>query len=212
MPNITQIEVFNKPNELFIPLASEQPKSFSTVSSPNNQEALTNAITLVEQDILLNVLGLSIYNELQTALNDLPNADQKWRDLVEGVEYDSKKWEGLSNDYSLLAFAIYYFFLNSNTQFNTAVGVAQINSENAQTVSPSYKLSNAWQKFITKYQNGYRSTPNVVFSNGVYFEDWSNSDNSVFVSLYTYLLDKKEDFGWDLNNFKSYENINTFNL
>lgn len=212
MPNITQIEVFNKPTELYIPLSVAQPTTVSTVASPNNKAALEEMITEVEKDILINALGLDIYNELQTALNDLPNAAQKWRDLVEGVEYDGKKWEGLQNDYSLLAFAIYYMFVNENTQFLTAVGVGQPNAQNSTIVTPFYKLSNAWNSFISKYQDGAMVNPNITYTNGVYFEDWLGTQNKVFVSLYRFLVDKKDDYGWELSNFTYYENVNSFGI
>lgn len=212
MPNITQIEVFNNPNEIYIPLSIAQPTTVTTVASPNNKTALEQMITLVEKDILVNALGLDIYNELQTALNDLPNADQKWRDLVEGVEYDGKIWEGLESDYSLLAFAIYYMFVNQNTQFLTAVGVGQPNAQNSTIVTPFYKLTNAWNKFISKYQDGALESPNITYTKGVYFEDWLDSSGNVYVSLYQFLLDKREDYGWELANFTYYENVNSFGL
>lgn len=212
MPNITQIEVFNNANELVIPLASNQPTTVSSVATPNNKSALENLIVEVEQDILINALGLTIYNELQTALNDLLNADIKWRNLVNGVEYDGKKWEGLSSDYSLLAFAIYYLFLNGNTQFYTALGVAQPNAENSTMVSPTYKLTTAWNKFISKYQGGSTEYPTISYTNGIQFTDWKGHSNKVFVSLYEYLVDKKEDFGWEFDNFTYYDTKNTFGI
>lgn len=212
MPNITQIEVFNQPTELYIPLSVAQPTTVTTVASPNSQSTLEDMITLVEKDILVNALGLTIYNELQTALNDLLAADQKWRDLVEGVEYDGKIWEGLNTNYSLLAFAIYYMFVNQNTQFLTAVGVGQPNAQNSTIVTPFYKLTNAWNKFTSKYQDGATESPNITYSGGVYFEDWFSQSESVYVSLYRFLVDKKDDYGWDLSNFTYYDKINSFGL
>jgi len=212
MPNITQIEVFNKANGLNIPLASNQPTTVSTVASPNTHSALETMITKVEKDVLINALGLDIYNELQTALNDLANADIKWRDLVDGVEYDGKVWEGLSNDYSLLAYAIYYTFINQNTQFNTAVGVAQVQSENSSIVNPAYKLTNALNEFITKYQKGFLNHPLITYKGAVQFIDWCNSDKEVYVSLYRFLNDNKEVYGWGLDSFKFYETENTFGI
>ena len=205
MPNITDFTFFNKPNVLNIALATTQPSTVTTVANPSNQKGLENTITAVENDVLINSLGLTIYNELQTALEDLPSADQKWKDLVNGVEYDGKKWEGLDNDLSLLCFATYFLFMNGNTQFQTAVGIVQVNSENSNVVSPNYKLANAWQAFVDKYQGSKATSPLVYNINGSTFTDYYGiNGSSVFVSLYEYLVDKKDDFSWSPEDFVLY--------
>lgn len=211
MPNIITYEYFNKANDLNLPLAANQPTSVSSVASPNNQAALTNMISEVEKDILVNALGLDNYNALQIALSDLDNADQKWKDLVNGVEYDSKIWEGLNNDLSLIAYAVKFLFLNGNIQQNTAVGVTNVNSENASIVSPNYVLVNCWNKFISKYQGG-ENRPNIYSHNGVNVIDWYGGSSDVFVSLYKFLEDNKEDYNFDGSNFMQYESKNTFDI
>ena len=213
MPNITTYQYFNKPNELYLPLAVQQIVSSGATAAPNSQTEITNLITEIERDILLNSLGLTQYNFLQVALADLPNADQKWKDLVNGVEYDGKVWEGLNNDLSLLAYAVKYFYLNGNTQFITSVGVAVPQSENATTVNPAYKLVNCWNKFITKYQGGLRDCPEYYYKNGATVIDWIGSNaNQIEVSLYRFLIDKKEDYEFDAGKFMVYENQNTFGI
>lgn len=200
-------------NDLFIPLAKATISGTVNTESPNNNVALQSMIDVVEKDILVNALGLTLYNELQTALLDLPNADQKWKDLVNGVEYDGKIWEGLDNPKSLLLYAVYYFFLSDNSAgFYTAVGISKPNSENSQLVTPAYKLATAWQTFLLKYQKGLKLCPDITYKNGVEFVDWFGNDNDVNQSLYQYLTDKAIDFGWDASKFRVYENVNTFGI
>lgn len=200
-------------NDLFIPLAKATISGTANTESPNNSIALQSMIDVVEKDILVNALGLTLYNELLVALADLPNADQKWKDLVNGVEYDGKIWEGLDNPKSLLLYAIYYFFLSDNSNgFYTAVGVSKPNSENSQLFTPTYKLATAWQTFINKYQNGLKLCPDITYKNGVEFIDWFGNYDGVYQSLYQYLTDKAADFGWNASKFKVYENVNTFGI
>jgi hypothetical protein len=50
----------------------------------------------------------------------------------------------------------------------------------------------------------------IIFEN---FIDWFGSNDEINVSLYNYLIDKKEDFPlWDLSKFAVYTTKNTFGL
>lgn len=214
MPNITTYQAFTKANELYLPLAVTQMVTSSNLAAPNSQTALTNLIGEVERDILLNALGLTSYNLLQTALADLDNSAQIWQDLVNGKEYDGKVWEGLKGDYSLLSYAVYFFFLNQNTQFLTALGVSVPESENAKTVNPTYKLTVAWNKFITKYQGGYKDLPLYYNFGNVTVKDYfgERCPDDIQVSLYRYLDDNAEAYAFDKSKFLFYENQNSFGI
>lgn len=213
MPSIITYEYFNKNNDLYLPLAVQQINSSNSISAPNSQKALTDLITIIERELLLNALGLTDYNLLQVALLNLPIADQKWKDLVNGAEYDGKVWDGLKAEHSLIAYAVKYFYLNQNTQFITSVGVAVPNSENATTVNPDYKLVNCWTKFIEKYQGNYNGCPDTYYKNGAFVTDWVGYDmDRINVSLYQFLIDKKDDYSFETSNFLVYENKNTFGL
>jgi len=200
-------------NDLYIPLGVDTISGTVNTNSPNNKTALEDCITEVEKSILLNALGLTAYNELQTALADLPSADQKWKDLVNGVEYDGKVWIGLNNPKSLITYAVYYFFLTRISQgFYTAVGVSKPSSENATLVTPAYKLAASWQAFLKKYQSGYLKEPFFSNVNGVDFIDWFGCSEEIEVSLYRFLSDKKEDYTFDASKFSVYESINSFGI
>ena len=49
-----------------------------------NQTNLDFYIVEYERKLLINALGIVLYTELQAALQNLNQADQKWIDLVEG--------------------------------------------------------------------------------------------------------------------------------
>lgn len=211
MARITELTQFV--GDIYIPLAVGQISSTPNLATPNNEAVLTAKIDEVEKLILLNALGLSNYNELQTALSDLDNADQKWKDLVNGVEYDGKLWEGLKHSKSLLVYAIYYEFLCDNNRGRFTVnGIAKAKDENKEFVNPNFKLVDAYRKFIEKYQKGYCFEPRISYIDGVRFTDYSVNTEDVIVSLFQFLEDKKDDYSFDKSKFKTYQNINTFDL
>lgn len=201
MPDLITNETFNKNNDLYIPLAAKQPSVVAAAANPNNRQALDLLILKTEEEILLNALGLEEYNKFL-------DGDSKWFDLALGVEYNGKRWEGLRQDYSLLAYITKFLFLNANSQFYTSVGVAQVNAENATTVSPNYVLVNCWSKFITKYQGDENC---VVRVNGSFIDYHANNTNTS-VSMYEYLTDNADALGWDSDNFMFYQSKNTFDL
>ena len=210
MPNIINKRYFK--NDLFIPNALEQPAIGS--NTPNKVADINDAITVIERDILLSALGLDIYNELQAELPITETSPQKWIDLVNGVEYDGKAWEGLGSPKSLIAYAVYYNYLSGNSEFWSTLGVVKPESENSININPSYKIASAYQKYLNKYQNGCMVKPFKGYYKGVWFEDYFGDDSKdVNVSLYQYLKDNANTYGWDTTIFKvDIQNINSFGL
>ena len=211
MPNIITIQYFKKANELNIPLSVAVPVSNTSNATPSNEGYLTNLIAREEKSILLNALGLATYNTLQLALADIDNPlYASYKKLVEGDEYDGKVWQGLSNDYSLLAYRIYEVFVSETNRRLSAIGSVQVNPQGAETTTPAYKIANANQNFINKYQGGYLIEP-IVYDN---FIDWFGQNNDVEISLYQYLLDKQADFvGFKIDEFRVIcESQNSFGI
>lgn len=196
--------------DLAIPQAIAQPSI--TSNTPDNVDAVTDCIKHVEKDLLLNALGVTIYADLQAALPITDGSVQKWKDLVNGVTYDGKMWDGLKDEKSLIAYAVYYNFLDENSSFWTTLGVEKPKAENSQSVNPAYKLATAWQKFLKKYQNGLCIEPLRYKTTGATFTDYYGNNEDVNVSLYQYLRDNKEVYGWEDSNFKYYEQRNSFGL
>jgi hypothetical protein len=200
-------------NDLYIPLAKGTISGTATTETPNSKAYVLELINEVEKDVLLNALGLDLYNELMVALVDLPSADQKWRDLVNGVEYNGKVWEGLDNSKSLLLYAVYTLFIMNNSTFLTATGTAKPNTENSSNASNDAKVSYAWQKFLTKYQNGCLAEPLIYEDSGISFLDYYGNNDNIQRSLYQYLNDNLDVWDtWIASNFKLYERINSFGI
>jgi hypothetical protein len=210
MPNITTISKFQQANELNIPLASQTIVANPTLNTPNNVAYLTELITTTEKSILLNAFGVAMYNELQLALADINNPlYASYKKLVQGETYNDKVWVGLDNNHSLIAYRIFEEYMTQTSVALVQNGNVQLNPEKASLVSPSYKIANANQKFIKQYQGGYLKEP-IVYDN---FIDWFGQGDELNVSLYAYLVDKKEDFPLlKLDNFKVYEEKNSFGI
>ena len=213
MPQIVTITYFQNANDLNIPLSVVNLVANPTLATPNSNDALTSLCVKVEKSILLNALGLATYNTLQEALEDdfVNPLFASYKKLVEGEEYDGKVWEGLDNEYSLIAYKIYQTFLTQTNEHLTGVGNTQGNPEKATLVTPAYKIASASQNFVQKYQSGYLEYP-LVYNDGE-FIDWFGNQEGVEVSLYQYLVDKKADFP-DLNidKFRTYEAENSFGI
>lgn len=200
-------------NDLYIPLAKGTISGTANTETPNSRANVLELIDEVEKDVLLNSLGLDLYNELMVALIDLPSADQKWRDLVNGVEYDGKIWEGLDNAKSLFLYAVYTLFIMENSDFLTALGVAKSNVENANLTTNATKVSYAWQKFLTKYQDGCLAEPLIYSDSGYSFTDYYGTNDNIQRSLYQYLNDNLDTWTtWDNSKFRLYEQINSFGI
>ena len=210
MPQIVNKSYFNKQNILYIPLASEAPLPSAVTSTPNDGTYIDNLCIEIEKTILVNALGLTTYNELQLALADIDNPlNASYKKMVNGDEYDGKIWVGLKYDLSLIANAVWIEYVSQKNTNLSAVGNSQVNLEKGTLVTPMYKIANASASFIKQYQGKILDEP-IVIGN---FIDWQGGDDSVEVSLYRYLSDKKTDFpNVDLNKFKFYEQINSFGI
>lgn len=211
MAQIVTKSHFNKQNALYLPLASEAPLPSAVTSTPNDGNYIDGLCIEIEKTILVNALGLTTYNELQLAITDLfvNPLYAKYKKLVNGDEYDGKIWKGLSYNLSLIAQAIWIEYVTQKTTNLSAVGNSQVNVEKGSLVTPMYKIANASTSFIKQYQGGALLTP-IVNGN---FIDWCGDNKEVEVSLYRYLMDKKDDFtDTDMTKFAFYEEINSFGI
>lgn len=199
-------------NDLMVP-NSQSNDDIGLPSEGNTTiDNLNDCCAVVEKELLLNALGINSYNDLQTAMIDLPNADQKWKDLVNGVEYDGKVWDGLNNPKTLIAYAVYYKFLNMESDYWATFGVVKAQAVNATNITPFYKLTSAWTTFLNKYQIGSCTVPNYYSGIGWEFIDWYGRQDSVNVSLYEFLRDHADDYSWTPEYFRYYESVNSFGI
>lgn len=203
---------FTRNNNYNLPLAESIPSSYESENNSSDKEAIEILCNDVEQELLLNSVGLVNYDFIQS-ITDLSAVDEKWKWLIEGHKYDDKWWKGLKDDYSCIVSAVYYLYLN-DMQHVSAIGTTQIDPEKAKIVTPAYKIANACNDFFKTYQ-GERKIDNCVsVSNyrGINFRDYSHQANSL-VSLKEFLNDHKELFELDKIPFVEYNHrFNSFGL
>ncbi|MBO0323465.1 hypothetical protein J0X14_14245 [Muricauda sp. CAU 1633] len=159
--------------------------------STNN---LDTVITRYERQLLLDALGVELYNGLETAMGDLESAAQKWKDLVNGSDYavdgESYRWDGLKGNAKdgLLAHYIYCMYLRQDEIDYSTTGMKRNAVENAVRASYTEKYVTAWSNFINMYQG----------------------ENTVRRSLRQFLEDRESDF--PIGAFKCYGNVNRFGI
>lgn len=183
--------------ELFIPDSVAQPAAgFNT---PTGQAALDSEILRRETEVLVYALGQSQYATLKTFFYGTtldPAAPQKWKDLVEGKVYDGKVWQGLrykigNDNYSFIAYYVYYHHLMENYSYNTRVGIAVPEAANAQTKPPVQSLCNAWNAFIYSY-----GSQDKCCLDSFIVWDWTGCgcEGNVHVTLGEFLSDFPDDY------------------
>tara|TARA_R110002167_G_scaffold313655_1_gene519316 strand:- start:13182 stop:13835 length:654 start_codon:yes stop_codon:yes gene_type:complete len=204
--------------DLFLP-------NITDPNAGNPEDATTSDldffITEYERVLLMNALGIVLYEQLQVALTSLPSASQKWKDLVDGITYTNpsgvvKRWEGLkgANKQSLVAAFIYTEYLRNKLDTLTTTGVVQNDAKNATNLSGVTKLVKAYNKFLNQYQDEQEVTPRIsVNMFGTLGVDYFSSERAT-VSLYQFLTDSNDldktsfpDF-----TFKFYGNLNSLGI
>lgn len=195
---------FTLENSLHIPLAVKNPTG---VVAPSNESYLDQLCVSVEREILLNALGLTLYNELFALTEitiELPE-NERWKKFVQG----DGLWNGLDKYNSLIAYRVFEEFTTETNTRLSATGTAKVNPENANNVSPKFLLANANQQFIKQYQGGYLCNP-IVNDN---FLDWYGENEGLELSMYQYLRDNIASFPtWNASTFRIYETKNTFGI
>ena len=203
---------------LFIP--NNKDTNAEPVGSPSAQSGIDFFITEYERELLLNALGVTLYDELQA---ELPTpTTQKWIDLVDGKSYTinskTKQWNGLkgANMQSLIAFYVYCQYLRNDNSTYLTTGIGQSTANNAERSDPSIKFVKAWNRFLNQYQGkGYNyGYPTVIYNrSGMVGLDYYGSDN-VESNLFQYLTDQNELTPTDFPDFefKFYETYNTMGI
>ncbi len=173
-----------------------------------------------ERELLLNALGVTLYNELQAEI-DGTLSTQKWIDLVNGKDYAingrTKQWNGLkgANQQSLIAFYVYCQYLRNDNSTYLTTGISQNTANNAERSDPSPKFVKSWSRFLEQYQSMYNSAyPNVVYNrSGMVGLDYYGRDN-IEINLFQYLTDQNELTPTDFPDFefRFYETYNTMGI
>lgn len=132
--------------------------------------ALNAAIDQYEVEFLQKLLGPSLYEAFNTAINELTGADfsadfdpsdfdlgtmdERWQWLLEGHTYTyggrQYAWQGMTNarKQSPLACYVYYFYRDDRNTHTTSISEVKSQSENASVVSAGRKMVKAWNKMV----------------------------------------------------------------
>ena len=203
---------------LFIP--NNKDTNAEPVDSASAVTEIDFFITEYERELLLNALGVTLYDELQA---ELPTpTTQKWIDLVDGKSYTinskTKQWNGLkgANMQSLIAFYVYCQYLRNDNSTYLTTGIGQNTANNAERSDPSPKYVKAWNRFLNQYQGkGYNyGYPTVIYNgSGMVGLDYYGQDN-IEVNMFQYLTDQNELTPTDFPDFefKFYETYNTLGI
>ena len=217
MANLIDISYF-KNGDLYIP--NTENINSGEIGSANNSD-LEFYIVEYERELLINALGIVLYTEYKTALSDLDNSDQKWKDLVNGVTYSNpsgvkKRWEGLkgANKQSLVACYIFTQYLRNYNETFATTGVVKNDSQNATNQSATPKFIKAYRKFINQYQGDCEYAPQFYINEfGSQGLDYYATENAT-VSLYQFLVDSNEldKTKFPDLSFKFYQQTNSFGI
>lgn len=183
-----------KKGYLYIPNAEDiNPSSSST----KENEDLTFFVKKYERELLVNALGLTLYNELKALQTPYLG---KWKGLIDGESYtvddNSYRWDGLKgfNGNSLVANYIYCKWIRNDESVYTTTGVVQNTAKNARSFSLTPKYIKVWNEFIAQYQGNKTNTYPKIINNhyGDIGLDFYDAKESAFRSLCEYIKDKNK--------------------
>lgn len=204
--------------DVFIPNAVVQPSIGS--NTPTSIAQLNAEIDQREYEFTLSFLGdaqnTELYDQFETDGTWKTSALQKWKDLVDGVEFDGKKWNGLrytigAQKISIIAYYIYFFYLKEDFATYSTTGIQVAKSENATSQLPNEKQTTAWNKFVNMYDGANIQQRNYSFSrnwNGLMLR-WNQGERNQ-VTLLDFFRAKSDVY--DTNFISYYGLINPYNL
>ena len=184
---ITDASYFEK-GELFLPNANDG--NVGSFIEGN----LDMTIKRYERQLLIGALGIDVYKELVTVYPSISTAAQKWKDLVNGVDYSigqySYHWEGLKgqNKEGVIAHYVYCQYLKQDEIEYSTTGMARNAVANATSARYIEKYVSAWSNFREKYQ-------------GEQFYERS---------LLQFLRDNEPD--WPFTDYRTYGAVNRFGI
>ncbi len=182
-------------------------------------ENLNNFIAEYEKKILIDLLGYDLYKNFTEGI-EADSPAQKWLDLRDGkeytVDYDGSeytvKWAGLKNaeKESLLAYFTYFYLVRSGAISLTGIGAVVNQSDNSNTVSPSSRIINAWNKGVELYgsKQSVHTKENIVINGNTYF--MPSGYNYLKPTAYNFLYNHMDDYEKWVFTEKSF--INNFGI
>lgn len=117
---------------------------------------ISEAIARYEKEILVSLLGYKLYKNIIATPTIEP-----YKSLIEGAEFELtfdgitqlQKWNGFKNSdkISLIAYFVYYKYQERNFTKPSGIGVIKPKAEAAETVTPVWKMVEAWNNMIELY-------------------------------------------------------------
>lgn len=183
------------------------PNKGVSVDVPNNELSLEWYIDKYARLLLQNALGNVLFDELDSDITNGTldtDADQKWKDLVNGKSYTfsgkSYKWKGLIFTEgvfkgSILAHYTYYQWHLDQLSKMSGFGEVKGSAVNSQAVNSTSKSVKIWNEYITMYQGAVNTEScKVSVINGVPFYDYFITNNNDYVCLLEFLAHNETDY------------------
>jgi hypothetical protein len=170
-----------------------------------NNDNLDRLINEYEFKYLIDVFGVTIAKEILAVIEPdgtiTPGSDQKYFDLIEGVD----DWLGLRYEvstvkYSQVANYVYCQYLNQYETQLSNLGNSVNEIEKGTRISNWSKFNESWREMMLQRQ--------IRDYNDLYFYGYAYRENP-FYTLYEYLSNSAD---WSTSKFRWYENTNSFNL
>jgi hypothetical protein len=153
---------------------------------PNQPETrdFVDFIEAEEANILKEILGLALYNELISAWETSGEPDQVWTDLVEGEEYTQNEilyeYKGLVD---LLVPEIYSRWVKVNYRKLTSSGVVtNLGQQNTETNNPDVEFAQAHNVYVKKVGNSCNlknSFYGFMKANEIDYDDWEFTEQKL---------------------------------
>ncbi|MEZ7496466.1 hypothetical protein QO206_13290 [Leeuwenhoekiella aequorea] len=154
------------------------PGAKATANGADRLVLITESLEAFEKRILIDGLGVVLYNEVLVALKDLENASQPLQDLIKGKNYEyngmNVNWEGLQGSDSLLVSFAYSQWVLEAQDILTTFGTQQPEAINSTEVSAQPRFASAYNEFFNKYQ-GVEELPRVIHRSAGVGIDWYGS-------------------------------------
>lgn len=104
---------------------------------------LSNIITRVERDTLIDILGYTLYKDFaDDNFGQDSGSQQRYKDLLNGVDYDNPSKDGYTINYGgltkLLKYFVYSAYLKHQYDYNTIIGQVKGNSANSENMTAQY--------------------------------------------------------------------------
>jgi hypothetical protein len=159
-------------------------------------------IDVYEKEILVKLLGYPLYKELVDDLNEGEPQTTRFEKLVDGDVFSFKTYQGYTVDAewnglrdkakkkSLIAYYVYFNYVNYNNTQMTTVGNKITMAENAQDADVRMRLVKAWHNMRNWYGKSFKE----LSYNQAYLDSSNYEHENPEPSAFNYLLAKKEDF------------------